>query len=184
MGKFVVPEKSRVWAYTPFMEAFLAAPGPCFALGFVEVQQRTCGFLAIRPDAILPPTVTAAGFRFGHSLQGTSRYTVVHFALAFYDFACYNALVRPDHPIVRTVLTRMVESGEFFFLALDAKRSVTAFNVDIGRDRHRDVAGLKHNLPRILRTETTEAQYQEALTLFRAQTRAAGFLVAVGLPRR
>jgi hypothetical protein len=172
-----VPRSPRLTVNGAFMNEFLAAPGPCFALGFVEVQQRTCGFLAIRPDALLPPAVTAAGFRFGHSLQGTSRYTVVHFAFAFYGFACYNVLVRPDHPTVRTVLTRMAESGEFFFFALDTKGSVKAFNIDIGRGRDTDLAGLKGNLPRILRAKTTEAQYQEALTLFRAKPEPPGFLL-------
>ena len=111
---FVDPLLPRLTVNGAFMEEFLAAPGPCCALGLVEVQRRTCGFLAIRPDEILPPTVTAAGFRFGHSLQGTSQYTVVHFAFEFYGFARYHVLVRPDNPIVRRVLTRMADSGEFF----------------------------------------------------------------------
>jgi hypothetical protein len=157
--------------------AFMAAPGPCGALGLVEVQRRTCGFLAIRPDAILPPAVTAAGFRFGHALLGTSQYTVVQFAFEFYGFARYHLLVRPDHPIVRTVLTRMADSGEFFFFALDGNGTATTFNADLGRGRDTDRAGLKHNLPRILRAETTEAQYHDALTQFRAKPDPPGTLL-------
>ncbi|HOW62822.1 MAG TPA: hypothetical protein PLJ20_09635 [Candidatus Contendobacter sp.] len=150
---------------------------PCGALGLVEVQRRTCGFLAIRPDAILPPTVTAAGFRFGHALLGTSQYTVVHFAFEFYDFARYHLLVRPDHPIVRTVLTRMVDSGEFFFFALDGNGTATTFNADIGRGRDADMAGLRRNLPRIRRAHATEAQYQDALARFRAKPDPPGTLL-------
>jgi hypothetical protein len=173
----VVPLLPRLTVNSAFMDEFLSAPGPCGALGLVEVQRRTCGFLAIRPDDILPPTVTAAGFRFGHSLQGTSQYTVVHFAFEFYGFARYNVLVRPDNPIVRSVLTRMVDSGEFFFFALDGNGSVTTFNADIGRGRHADMAGLQRNLPRILRAQTTEAQYRDALARFRANPDPPGTLL-------
>ena len=141
------------------------------------MQRRTCGFLAIRPDDILPPAVTAAGFGFGHSLLGTSQYTVVHFAFEFYGFARYNVLVRPDNPIVRSVLTRMVDSGEVFFFALDGNGSATTFNADIGRGRHADMAGLKRNLPRILRAQATEAQYQDALARFRVNPDPPGTLL-------
>ena len=164
----VDPLLPRLTVNGAFMEEFLAAPGPCCALGLVEVQRRTCGFLAIRPDEILPPTVTAAGFRFGHSLLGTSQYTVVHFAFEFYGFARYHVLVRPDHPIVRTVLTRMVDSDEFFFFALDGNGTATTFNADLGCGRDADRAGLRRNLPRIRRAAATEAQYQDALARFRA----------------
>ena len=173
----VVPLLPRLTVNGAFMDEFLAAPGPCGALGLVEVQRRTCGFLAIRPDAILPPAVTAAGFGFGHALLGTSQYTVVHFAFEFYGFARYHLLVRPDHPIVRTVLTRMVDSGEFFFFALDGNGTATTFNADIGRGRDADRAGLRRNLPRILRAQATEAQYQDALARFRANPDPPGALL-------
>jgi hypothetical protein len=173
----VVPLLPRLTVNGAFMDEFLAAPGPCGALGLVEVQRRTCGFLAIRPDDILPPAVTAAGFGFGHSLLGTSQYTVVHFAFEFYGFARYHILVRPDHPIVRTVLTRMADSGEFFFFALDGNGTATTFNADIGRGRHADMAGLQRNLPRILRAQATEAQYQDALARFRANPDPPGTLL-------
>ena len=148
------------------------------------MQRRTCGFLAIRPDAILPPTVTAAGFRFGHALLGTSQYTVVHFAFEFYDFARYHLLVRPDHPIVRTVLTRMVDSGEFFFFTLDGNGTATTFNADLGRGHHADRAGLGRNLPRIRRAATTEAQYPDVLARFRAKPDPPGALLHWGVSGR
>jgi hypothetical protein len=175
----VVPLLPRLTVNGAFMDEFLAAPGPCGALGLVEVQRRTRGFLAIRPDDILPPAVTAAGFGFGHALLGTSQYTVVHFAFEFYGFARYNVLVRPDHPIVRTVLTRMVDSGEFFFFALDGNGTATTFNADIGRGRDADMAGLQRNLPRILRAATTEAQYCDALARFRANPDPPGTLLRI-----
>ena len=92
----------------------------------------------------------------------------VPFAFEFYGFARYHLLVRPDHPIVRTVLTWMADSGEFFFFALDGNGTATTFNADLGRGRDADRAGLQRNLPRILRAPATEAQYQDALARFRA----------------
>lgn len=173
----VYPLLPRLTVNGAFMDEFLAATAPCFALGLVEERQRTCGFLAIRPNETLPPNVTAAGFRFGHSLLGTSHYLIVHFAFEFYGFARYNVLVKPNHPLVHTVLTTMVESGDYFFFAIGAQGSATAFNAEIGHGRHTDMAGLPRNLSRILRAETTDQQYQEALAQFRANPKPPGILL-------
>ena len=91
-------------------------------------------------------------------------WTVVHFAFEFYGFARY-------------LLTRMADSGEFFFFALDGNGTATTFNADIGRGRDADRAGLRRNLPRILRAHATEAQYQDALARFRAKPDPPGTLL-------
>jgi hypothetical protein len=146
-----------------FIHAFLAADPPCFALGMVEERRQQSGFLALRPPEIIPQEVTDAGFRFGHSLLGTSAFAVVHFAFEFYGFATYNVLVNPNNPLVRAVLTTMVESGDYFFFALNANGTATAFRADIGQE---NLAGLQTNLPRIQRATTTEAQYRRAVAAF------------------
>lgn len=74
-------------------------------------------------------------------------------------------------------MTRMVDSGEFFFFALDGNGSATTFNADLGRGRHADRAGLQRNLPRILRAATTEAQYRDALARFRVNPDPPGTLL-------
>jgi hypothetical protein len=146
-------------------------------LGLVEKRQQPCGFLAIRPNETIPPNITDAGFRFGHSLLGTSQYLVVHFAFEFYGFARYNVLVKPNNLIVQTVLITMVESGEYFFFAINTNGSVTAFSANRGHGSHTDMAGLKRNLPRILRAEPTDGHYQEALARFRANPQPPGKLL-------
>src|SRR5262249_45864345 len=143
-----------------FMREFVDARAPCFALGMVEERGRACGFLAMRPDEVIPPGITDAGFRFGHSLVGTSAFEVAHFAFEFYGFKTYNVLVNPNNSLVQTVLTTMVESGDYFFFALDTESSVTVFRSAIGEE---DVAGLSMTLPRMRRSTTTEAQYQRAV---------------------
>ena len=157
-----------------FMSEFIAADPPCFALGMVEERQRQYGLLALRPGKIIPPEITNAGFRFGHSLLGTSRYEVIHFAFEFYGFETYNVLVNPNNPLVQTVLTTMVESGDYFFFELNANGSVTTFRSEIGQD---NLAGLTANLARIRRSTTTEAQYRKAVAAFEKNPQPAGVML-------
>jgi len=159
----IYPLLPRLTVNRPFMSAFLTAEPPCFALGMVEERGRACGFLAMRPDAMIPPGITDTGFRFGHSLIGTSAFEVAHFAFACYSFKTYNVLVNPNNPLVQTVLTTMVECGDYFFFALDTQSSVTVFRSAIGEA---DIAGLSSTLPRINHSTTTEAEYQRAVTSF------------------
>jgi hypothetical protein len=170
----VYPLLPRLTVNRHFMREFIAAETPCFALGMVEEHQRPCGFLAIRPDEVIPPDVTDAGFRFGHSLFGNADFAVVHFAFEFYNFKTYNVLVNPNNPVVQTVLTTMVESGDYFFFALSATGSATAFRSAIGQ---RDMAGLQDNLPRIQYRTTTEAQYQKAVAAFAKNPQPPGVLL-------
>jgi len=169
------PLLPRLTVNRSFMSAFLAAPPPCFALGLVEEHQRPCGFLAMRPDELIPPGSMDSGFRFGHSLIGTARYEVAHFGFEFYGFKTYNVLVNPSNPLVQTVLTTMVESGDYFFFALDTQSSVTVFRSRIGEE---DVAGLSTTLPRIQRSTTTEAQYQRAVAAFAKNSQPPGVLLS------
>src|SRR5712691_10149192 len=143
------PVRPTLTVNRQFMHEFIAAETPCFALGVVEERKRPCGFLALRPHEVIPPGITNAGFRFGHSLFGNASFAVVHFAFEFYGFKTYNVLVNPNNPLVQAVLTTMVESGDYFFFALDAQGSVTAFRSAIGQA---DMAGLTTNLPRIQRS--------------------------------
>jgi hypothetical protein len=168
------PARSTLTVNRSFIRDFLAAESPCFALGLVEEQRHVGGFLALRPPRAIPPTITDAGFRFGHCLLGNADYVVVQFVFAFYGFETYNVLVNPNNLLVRTVVTTMVQNEDYFFFALDARGSVTAFRSEIGEE---DLAGLKTNLPRIHQAQTTEAQYRRAVALFAQQPQPAGALL-------
>ena len=168
------PGRSTLTVNRPFIRDFLAAESPCFALGLVEEQRRLGGFLALRPPQAIPPAVTHAGFRFGHGLLGNADVVVVQFVFAFYGFETYNVLVNPNNLLVRTVVTTMVQNEDYFFFALNADGSVTAFRSDIGQE---DLAGLKTNLPRIHQARTTEAQYRHAVALFEQHPQPAGALL-------
>jgi hypothetical protein len=115
-----------------------------------------------RLDEPLPPAISDAGFRFGHSLYGSADFETVHCAFQFYGFKTYNVLVNPNNPIVQAVLATTINSGDYFFFAV-SDGCATAFRSQIGRA---DPAGLKTNFPRIRRSATTDAQYRRAVTSF------------------
>jgi hypothetical protein len=146
-----------------FIRDFIAAESPCFALGLVEERKQPCGFLALRPAEVIPPEISAVGFNFGHALLGTAEFEVIQFAFQFYGFETYNVLVNPNNHLVKRVLIRMVESGDYFFFAI-SPQSVTAFRSEIGQ---KNLAGLSTNLRQIQGSTTTDAQYQRALARFR-----------------
>lgn len=156
-----------------FMREFVSADAPCFALGLVEEGKRQCGFLALRPDKAIPPEVCDGGFRFGHTLRGNASFEVVQFIFQFYRFETYNALVNPNNPLARAILTAMVESGDYYF-ALISDGGATTFRSEIGQG---NLAVLKSHLPRILHSKTTEAQYEKAVASFTRNPDPAGTLL-------
>ena len=97
-----------------FMQEFLAAEAPCFALGIVEERQRLCGMLALRVDQEMPVTVANGGFEFGHALFGTTAFVVLHLVFAFPEFQTYNVLINPHNPLVQAVLRTMLDDGDYF----------------------------------------------------------------------
>jgi hypothetical protein len=103
------------------------------------------------------------GFRFGHGMLGNDNFEVLHFVFQFYGFETYNALINPNNPLARSVLTAMVESGDYFFFALGPNESATAFRSEIEQG---NLMMLKKNLARIQGSTTTEAQYNTAIAFF------------------
>jgi hypothetical protein len=75
-------------------------------------------------------SVSAAGFCFGNAISDARRWQVVHFAFAFYGFAPCSVLLNPRNPVMRSVLAAIVESGDYFFLALEQDRHAMAFRPD------------------------------------------------------
>jgi len=117
-----------------------------------------------RPISSSPPEISGLGFNFGHALLGTTEFEVIQFVFHFYGFETYNMLVNPNNRLIKKVLTRMMESGDYFFFAISPNQSVTAFRSEIGQ---KNLAGLSTNLRQIQGSTTTDAQYQRALAQFR-----------------
>lgn len=148
-----------------FMTALLQAKQtPCCGLGMVEVDGRQCGFLALRPGEVIPNAVTEQGFNFGHQLLGDSDFEVIRFSFDFYGFQTYHVLINPNNPLVQAVLKTMLESGDYFFFALDeSSGSVTAFRTEIG---YTVLTNIRNDWDRILASTTTLAQYAQAVVSF------------------
>lgn len=146
-----------------FVNDFLGAKAPCFAIGMVEEREQALGLFALRPPKAIPQEVMAPGFNCGHSLLGNADFEVVHFAFEFYGFATYNVLLNPNNPLVQAVLAAMLDSGEYFFLAVMPDQGVTAFRSDIGQE---NLTVLKDNWTRIQGSTTNDVQYQKALREF------------------
>lgn len=157
-----------------FMQAFIAAETPCFALGLVEESGRPCGLIALRPDQEIPAAVTDGGFNFGHSLLGTAAFEVIHFAFEFYGFATYNVLINPNNSLVQAVLEHMIDDGDYFFFSLEESGRVTAFRAEIGQET---LAGIKANRSRIRQSTTTETEYRQALLAFAVNPEPEGTLL-------
>jgi hypothetical protein len=166
--------RSSLTVNRSFMREFIEAETPCFALGLVEEQGQQCGFLALRPGEEIPPEASEGGFSFGHSLYGSSRFEVLHFAFQFYGFQTYNVLLNPNNPLVRAVLDTMVEGGDYFFFALSESGHVTAFRTEIGQET---LSQVKANLSRIRQSTTTESQYELALCSFEENPEPEGVLL-------
>jgi hypothetical protein len=158
------PDLPSLTVNRSFMEEFIAAEKPCCALGLVEVQNRDCAFIALRPEISIPSHITDKGFAFGHTLIGNSDFEVIQFVFDFYGFKTFNVLLNPNNPIVQSVLTKMMESGDYFFFTLDkSSGNVTTFRSEIGQDI---LINLTDNWQRIQQSSTTDEQYLQAAIHF------------------
>jgi hypothetical protein len=159
----IYPLLPRLTVNSRFIDEFISAEAPCCALGLVEERKQTVGFMALRPKMVIPEHYTRTGFSFGHSLLGNDNFVVIHFGFHFYNYATFNVLVNPNNPVVQTVLNKMIETGDYFFFAIDPAGRATAFRSELGQD---DLSELKNNLPLIQNAKTTEIQYRKALAVF------------------
>jgi len=156
-----------------FMAEFMAADAPCFALGFVEEQNRVSGFFALRLDPPVPRHVTDIGLRLGRGLIGTSEFEVVYFTFEFYGHGIYHALVNPNNPLVRPVLACMVQTQDYVFFSINAD-SVGASSVFRSP---LDVPGFAANFRRIERSTATEEQYARTVKSFSRRPDPPGVLL-------
>jgi len=168
------PLRPALVVHRLFMQEFLAAEAPCFALGMVEERQQLCGMLALRFDQEMPTAVADGGFEFGYALFGNTTFAVLHLVFVFLGFQTYNVLINPNNPLVQAVLRTMLDDGDYFFSALNTQGHVTAFRADIGSD---GLAILRANRARLQQATTTAAQYQQALTSFAAHPDPVGILL-------
>lgn len=152
----------------------MAADTPCFALGYVSDGESLTGFVGMRPGFPIPPAVTQSGFNLGHSIQGNGEEYVVHFAFEFYDHAVYNGLVNPDNVLIKSVLTKMLETKDYFFLAINPDNTVTAFR---SQWETANLAGLRTNLANYSDRYCTPVYYEKAYRAYAKNPKPAGHVM-------
>jgi hypothetical protein len=151
-----------------FAEDFLEAKAPCFALGMIEERHEALGLMALRPPQAIPQEVLALGFNFGHTLIGNDDCEIVRFFFEFYGYATYEVLLNPNNSVVRTVLSQMVATGEYFFLAIAPDMGVSAFRSELGSG---NLTVLQGNWGRLQHSRTDDLQYQRAVKAIQMQVR-------------
>ncbi|MGA7953744.1 MAG: hypothetical protein WCA07_09520 [Gloeobacterales cyanobacterium] len=137
-----------------FIQEFIKARQPRCALGLVEVQNRQCAFIALCPGSAIPSHIPSKGFRFSHTLIGTSDIKAIQIGFEFYGLQAFNVLLNPNNPIVQKVLQTMIVSEDCFFFTLDqSSGNVTAFHSEIGRST---LINLTNHWQRIQQSTTTD----------------------------
>ena len=101
-------------------------------------------------------------------------FQVIQFAFNFYGFKTYHALVNPHNPVVRAVLTTLVESGDYYFIQFATDGKASMFRSEGGDE---SLAGLRTNLPMIMNSMTTEGHCLQAGSLFEKKMEPAGVLL-------
>ena len=134
-----------------------------FCTGFVEERGELSGFIAMRPEYPIPSEATAQGFNFGHSMLGEKENPILHFAFEFYGHAIYNGLVSAGNPIIQAVITKMVETRDYFFFAISPDNTVTAFRSQLENE---NLAGLKTNQEKYKSTICDVDKYENTVKLF------------------
>ncbi|MBF0526404.1 MAG: hypothetical protein HQK56_15070, partial [Deltaproteobacteria bacterium] len=108
------------------------------------------------------------------SLFGNADFEVIHFAFELSDFQTFNVLVNPNNVFIQSVLSMMIESGEYFFFALSPRGGVTAFKSEVQQD---NLLWIKLNLHRIKNSRTTDHQYARAISSFAKNLEPAGTML-------
>ena len=147
-----------------FIRDLMAEKSPCFALGYVEEYQSIGGFLVLRPDRAIPTTSTQQGFRFGHSVIGTIENPVFHFVFEFYGYATYHGLVDLGNPLIKKVISTMIEKEDYFFFAINPDQTVTAFRSQLDIPV---LEALKINFERYGKTSESPEYYEKLCCEFK-----------------
>lgn len=160
----------------------LSAEAPCFAMGYIEHAHGITGAFILRPDLDIPDGVTEKGFNFGHSLMSIGDSPLLHFAFEFYDHVTYSGLVNPANPLVQDVVKTMIDTGDYFFFAIDPQQKITAFSSEFNVN---DMAGLGTNFTTLeifdalgFASQCTPEQYETAATKYAKAPQPEGRFVS------
>ncbi len=112
-------------------------------------------------------TYTKPGNAPGHELRPLSfRHKPIQGAslgFEFYGYATYHGLVRAGNPIIQAVISTMLDTQDYFFLAINPDQTVTAFRSQFDAP---DLAGLRTNQEQFGEDSCSSEQYESAAKTF------------------
>jgi hypothetical protein len=89
---------------------------------------------------------------------------VIQFGLKFFEQNTYHVLVNPNNPVIKAVLSALIERRHYFVFVVDAANNPTTFRADLDPGR---VAKLSDYLRRAMQSTTSLRQYDEVVAQFR-----------------
>lgn len=131
------------------------------AMGLVQMEGVEYGLLALILAGELPEM--AGGFELGHRVLATDSYEVVQLTLQLDRQRTYHVLVNPASIVVQRTLAAMLQKGVYFIVFVTPEGAASVFQSQGDPD---DLDGLRANWDRLLRSKTSEAEYQRTVVAF------------------
>jgi hypothetical protein len=141
-----------------FISEFIKADHSSAAIGILEEFGIQRGFIAIKPESLIPDKFTRNGINFGHQLLGdnhNTKSTMIRFTIKIYNYKEYHFFLNPNNDLVRKILHIMNDSGEIFQFIFN-ETGLLAFRDKIDGDSK---YWFNRNLKTIDKAENTEEEY-------------------------
>jgi len=138
-----------------FISEFIAADHSSAAIGILEEFGVQRGFIAMKPEALIPDEFTQAGLSFGHQLLGDNPKS----PMKIYNYKEYHFFINPNNDLVRKILHLINDTGEIFQFIFN-ETGLLAFRDKVDGDSK---YWFNRNLKTIDKAETTEEEYRKML---------------------
>lgn len=157
-----------------FMAEFQKSAAPCFALGIVEIDDHPTPVLAIKTKQPLPADVLSGEFEFGHALHGTTDTMLLQFTFQFYGHSGYQTLLNPANPMVQSVISTLVTSGQSVVLISTPGKPNSLFRAGVD---HENLAGMREVLAAMPSVTTTDGRYERQVRVFKRNEASSGTML-------
>jgi hypothetical protein len=98
-----------------FIKEFIEADNSSAAIGILEEYGKKIGFLAIKPDKLIPGEFTQGGINFGHQLFANDKGNpILRLSIEIYNYQQYHFFLNPNNDIVKKVLHLIKDTGDMF----------------------------------------------------------------------
>jgi hypothetical protein len=151
-----------------FISEFAESDHLSAAVGIVEEHGVQKGFMAFKPDRVIPGEFTQKGINFGHQLIGSSleKVSAVRFSVEIYNYKQFHLFMNPNSTLVRKVLHLINDSNEIFHFIFNDRGLLTFKDEIEGNSKY----WFNRNLAVIDEADTTEEEYLKVLKAAEKET--------------